>query len=104
LLLDKHTRHQTSSPQPQEPIQKGKKPLDKAITEAQATRNKTINPPHGTDEPDSPAHTPNPTSTRSPLGWSSIDCHERSLGEPAGRPRVKLTTIEQLLEAAACDS
>jgi ferredoxin--NADP+ reductase len=37
-------------------------------------------------------------------GWSSIDRHERSLGEPAGRPRVKLTTIEQLLEAAASDS
>jgi ferredoxin--NADP+ reductase len=37
-------------------------------------------------------------------GWSSIDRHERSLGEPAGRPRVKLTTIEQLLEVAASDS
>jgi ferredoxin/flavodoxin---NADP+ reductase len=37
-------------------------------------------------------------------GWSSIDRHERSLGEPAGRPRVKLTTIEALLHAAASDS
>jgi ferredoxin/flavodoxin---NADP+ reductase len=36
-------------------------------------------------------------------GWSSIDRHERSLGEPAGRPRVKLTTIEQMLEVAGSD-
>jgi ferredoxin/flavodoxin---NADP+ reductase len=36
-------------------------------------------------------------------GWSSIDRHERSLGEPAGRPRVKLTTIEQMLEIASSE-
>ncbi|HEY3960142.1 MAG TPA: FAD-dependent oxidoreductase [Solirubrobacteraceae bacterium] len=36
-------------------------------------------------------------------GWSSIDRHERALGEPAGRPRVKLTTIEQMLEVAASE-
>jgi ferredoxin--NADP+ reductase len=36
-------------------------------------------------------------------GWSSIDRHERSLGESAGRPRVKLTTIEELLHVAASD-
>jgi ferredoxin/flavodoxin---NADP+ reductase len=36
-------------------------------------------------------------------GWSQIDRHERSQGEPAGRPRVKLTRIEQLLRVAAGD-
>jgi len=34
-------------------------------------------------------------------GWEAIDRHERSRGEPAGRPRVKLTRIEELLRAAA---
>jgi ferredoxin--NADP+ reductase len=34
-------------------------------------------------------------------GWQAIDRHERALGEPAGRPRVKLTRIEELLQAAA---
>ena len=36
-------------------------------------------------------------------GWEAIDRRERALGEPAGRPRVKLTTIEQLLEAASTE-
>ncbi|HYM45987.1 MAG TPA: FAD-dependent oxidoreductase [Solirubrobacteraceae bacterium] len=36
-------------------------------------------------------------------GWESIDRHERSLGELAGRPRVKLTTIEDLLRVAAAE-
>jgi ferredoxin--NADP+ reductase len=31
--------------------------------------------------------------------WLTIDRHERGLGEPAGRPRVKLTTVAELLEA-----
>jgi ferredoxin--NADP+ reductase len=34
-------------------------------------------------------------------GWSEIDRHEQSLGEPHGRPRVKLTRIEELLSVAA---
>ncbi len=34
-------------------------------------------------------------------GWQAIDRHERALGEPAGRPRVKLTRIDQLLRVAA---
>ncbi len=34
-------------------------------------------------------------------GWSEIDRHERSLGEPSGRPRVKLTRIEEMLQVAA---
>ena len=34
-------------------------------------------------------------------GWQAIDRHERSLGEPAGRPRVKLTRIEEMLSIAA---
>jgi ferredoxin/flavodoxin---NADP+ reductase len=34
-------------------------------------------------------------------GWSEIDRHERARGEPAGRPRVKLTRLDELLRAAA---
>ncbi|MGH2878462.1 MAG: FAD-dependent oxidoreductase [Solirubrobacteraceae bacterium] len=34
-------------------------------------------------------------------GWSAIDAHEQSLGEPHGRPRIKLTRIEHLLAVAA---
>jgi ferredoxin--NADP+ reductase len=34
-------------------------------------------------------------------GWASIDRHERSLGESSGRPRVKLTRIEEMLRVAA---
>jgi ferredoxin--NADP+ reductase len=33
-------------------------------------------------------------------GWSSIDEIERTAGEPHGRPRAKLVTWEELLEAA----
>jgi ferredoxin/flavodoxin---NADP+ reductase len=33
-------------------------------------------------------------------GWQAIDEAERTAGEPHGRPRVKLTRTEQLLEAA----
>jgi ferredoxin--NADP+ reductase len=33
-------------------------------------------------------------------GWQAIDEHERGLGEPRGRPRVKLTSWDELLEAA----
>jgi ferredoxin--NADP+ reductase len=36
-------------------------------------------------------------------GWSEIDRHERALGEPAGRPRVKLTRIEEMLRVAASE-
>jgi ferredoxin--NADP+ reductase len=32
-------------------------------------------------------------------GWQAIDAHERSLGEPAGRPRVKLVRMAELIEA-----
>jgi len=32
-------------------------------------------------------------------GWVRIDRHEQGLGEPHGRPRVKLTRLEHLLEA-----
>jgi ferredoxin--NADP+ reductase len=34
-------------------------------------------------------------------GWEEIDRHEQALGEPHGRPRVKLTRIEELLRVAA---
>jgi ferredoxin--NADP+ reductase len=37
-------------------------------------------------------------------GWSEIDRHERGLGEPEGRPRVKLTDIEQMLRVAAAEA
>jgi ferredoxin/flavodoxin---NADP+ reductase len=36
-------------------------------------------------------------------GWEAIDRHERTLGEPAGRPRVKLTRIEEMLRIAASE-
>jgi ferredoxin--NADP+ reductase len=37
-------------------------------------------------------------------GWEAIDRHERSLGESAGRPRVKLTRIEEMLRIAAAEN
>jgi ferredoxin/flavodoxin---NADP+ reductase len=37
-------------------------------------------------------------------GWREIDRHERALGEATGRPRVKLTRIEEMLEIAAAES
>ncbi|HEV2975106.1 MAG TPA: FAD-dependent oxidoreductase [Solirubrobacteraceae bacterium] len=37
-------------------------------------------------------------------GWEAIDRHERALGEPDGRPRVKLTEIEEMLRIAAAES
>jgi ferredoxin/flavodoxin---NADP+ reductase len=33
-------------------------------------------------------------------GWEAIDAAEKGAGEPQGRPRVKLCTFEELLEAA----
>ena len=33
-------------------------------------------------------------------GWERIDRHERALGEAAGRPRVKLTVIDELIAIA----
>jgi ferredoxin--NADP+ reductase len=32
-------------------------------------------------------------------GWEAIDEHERGLGEPAGRPRVKLVRLAELFDA-----
>src|SRR5919112_88285 len=32
-------------------------------------------------------------------GWQAIDAHERGLGEPAGRPRVKLVRMAELIAA-----
>jgi len=34
-------------------------------------------------------------------GWREIDRHERARGERQGRPRVKLTRIDEMLEIAA---
>ncbi len=36
-------------------------------------------------------------------GWEAIDRHERSLGEAAGRPRVKVTSIDEMLRIAASE-
>src|SRR5207245_818966 len=36
-------------------------------------------------------------------GWLEIDRHERSHGERQGRPRVKLTRIEEMLRIAAAE-
>jgi ferredoxin--NADP+ reductase len=33
-------------------------------------------------------------------GWEAIDAHERALGEPRGRPRIKLAQWDALLDAA----
>ncbi|MEO6859574.1 MAG: FAD-dependent oxidoreductase [Solirubrobacteraceae bacterium] len=33
-------------------------------------------------------------------GWEAIDAHESSLGEPAGRPRVKLVSLADLVRAS----
>jgi len=37
-------------------------------------------------------------------GWQAIDAYERSLGEPAGRPRVKLVRPEQLIEVGRAEA
>jgi ferredoxin--NADP+ reductase len=37
-------------------------------------------------------------------GWEAIDRHERELGERTGRPRVKLTDIEEMLRIAAAET
>jgi ferredoxin/flavodoxin---NADP+ reductase len=34
-------------------------------------------------------------------GWEAIDRHERALGQSSGRPRVKLTEIDEMLRVAA---
>jgi ferredoxin--NADP+ reductase len=33
-------------------------------------------------------------------GWEAIDSHERAMGEPTGRPRVKLVRVEEMLRVA----
>jgi ferredoxin/flavodoxin---NADP+ reductase len=37
-------------------------------------------------------------------GWERIDEAERTAGDQAGRPRVKFTTIDELLDAAGVRS
>ncbi|MBJ7330044.1 MAG: FAD-dependent oxidoreductase [Solirubrobacteraceae bacterium] len=34
-------------------------------------------------------------------GWELIDAHEKGLGEPHGRPRVKLTLVDEMVRIAA---
>jgi len=33
-------------------------------------------------------------------GWSKIDAHEQALGEPQGRPRVKLVDVDEMVKVA----
>ena len=33
-------------------------------------------------------------------GWQAIDAAENAAGEPQGRPRVKFTRVEEMLDAA----
>jgi ferredoxin--NADP+ reductase len=72
----------------------------------------------GADEAGAHAHTPGEPDAaavqallreRQPdlvtyAGWEAIDRHERALGERGGRPRVKLTEIEQMLRVAASEA
>jgi ferredoxin--NADP+ reductase len=63
---------------------------------------------HEPPAPD-PAELEQTLATRQPdlityAGWSEIDRHERQRGEPHGRPRVKLTRIEEMLRVAAAQS
>jgi ferredoxin--NADP+ reductase len=37
-------------------------------------------------------------------GWEAIDAHERALGEPRGRPRVKLVSRDEQLKRAAASA
>jgi ferredoxin--NADP+ reductase len=37
------------------------------------------------------------------VGWLEIDRHERSRGEQSGRPRVKLTRVEEMLRIASAE-
>jgi ferredoxin--NADP+ reductase len=62
-------------------------------------------PAHSPDEPNA-ASVEELLRSRQPelvtyAGWEAIDRHERALGETAGRPRVKLTRIEDMLRVAA---
>ena len=37
-------------------------------------------------------------------GWEAIDAHEKSAGEPHGRPRVKLVRVADLVERSRATS
>jgi ferredoxin--NADP+ reductase len=37
-------------------------------------------------------------------GWRAIDAHEQHLGAPAGRPRVKLVRVPQMLAVASANA
>ncbi|MGD0454479.1 MAG: FAD-dependent oxidoreductase [Solirubrobacteraceae bacterium] len=62
---------------------------------------------HGPDKPDAATVEALLRSRQPELvtysGWEAIDRHERALGEPSGRPRVKLTRIDELLRVAAAE-
>jgi ferredoxin/flavodoxin---NADP+ reductase len=51
-------------------------------------------PPEGADEAWVQARVPGLVTWR---GWEAIDEHERALGAPAGRPRIKLVRVPEML-------
>jgi ferredoxin--NADP+ reductase len=55
--------------------------------------------PIGDAELDAFVHARQPDVVDYP-GWARIDRHERERGESSGRPRVKLTRVQELLDAA----
>ena len=55
-------------------------------------------PPPGVDEAWLRARVPGLVTWR---GWEAIDEHERGLGAPAGRPRIKLVRVPEMLAVAA---
>ena len=80
---------------------------DAQETVDRCSRTSQTRPPHTPADP-SPAGAERLLVTRRPdlvtyAGWEAIDRHERSLGEAQGRPRVKLTRIEELVRAAAAE-
>ncbi len=66
-----------------------------------------LNTAHVPDKPDAAAIETLLRSRQPELvtyaGWEAIDRHEQALGEAAGRPRVKLTSIDELLRVAATE-
>jgi ferredoxin/flavodoxin---NADP+ reductase len=79
-----------------------------AVAPAQEQEQEHGGPPHAPSEPDAAAVEALLRARQPELvtysGWEAIDRHERALGEPTGRPRVKLTRIEELLEIAAAEA
>jgi len=81
--------------------------VDAILADLAANDGQPPTPPHVPADPD-PEMIERLLRERQPRlvtyeGWEAIDRHERSRGEEAGRPRVKLTSIEEMLEVAAAE-